>query len=178
MKVFKFFVYFLAIFILCRATFAQSNCEYWENEVDDMTNDTIVSTFAKIGQTPAAGLVFTFRKYNQHYFIRMGYGLYGIHSLLISSDAELLIKLNNDSLITLKTIDSYLGDFVGNETKLIAFYPITLKEIKAIQRNRIIKVRFYLSDSYAEIEAFTKSKKVAKIQKAIDCFMDNPYVRY
>lgn len=150
-------------------------CDYYENTVDAMTKDTLVSTWAKVAQTFTQGMVFTYKKLNSSYFIRMGYGLSGYQAIVIGKDAELMIKLQNDSIITLKSTDIVTADIntangIG-ESKITCFYRVEREQLEAIKQHKLKLIRFYTTDGYIEMEAFTKKKKVANNDEAIDCLL-------
>lgn len=164
----------LLFFTIQLTSFGQS-CKYYEDKVDDMTNDTIVSTFGIVAKSWTAGLVFTFKKVNSSNFIRMSYGIGGTKAMVIGKGDKMIIKLGNDSIITLNSIEVASGEFSNTsgvrETKLICFYSISKEELQAININKIAKVRIYLTDSYVEMDASKKKKHKKALYKALGCFL-------
>lgn len=168
---------FLALFILLffsnQVTYGQ--CKYYQDYVDDMTQDTIVETFGLVAKDWGRGLVFTFSKSNSSKFIIIKYGVIGIHPMATEKGDKMLVKLGNDSLITLTTGDSTSAKFFNEagvkETKLRCIYRVTKEQLIAINTYKIKKVRVYLRSSSFEMEATTKKRKVRALYKALGCFL-------
>ncbi len=150
----------LLILITLSTFYSFSQCKFKKDEVDEFTKNRIRETkdFMVAGVFSQSYMV-QLRQVNDGYFLKLGYSTLGTSSIVIGQGDELMIKLNNDSVITLQSLEiasathSYSSGMTA--TTIYCNYSITKEQLELLAKNPAVKIRFYTTDGYLEKETTT-----------------------
>ncbi len=134
-----------------------------ENKKDDMTNNFVISTSKErlSGGMSSTWIKTGVTKINSTYYIESTIGLSGSF-FIIRENAEMIIKLSNDSiikLVCLKMESAHEG--MGGKQADVS-YRISDYAINQLKTFDVKKIRIYTTDGYTDIEVSDKNKSMIK----------------
>lgn len=149
---------YIFLLILCvTPIFSKAQCDFEENKTDEFTKAVIKETKAVWLFTDfGGGQAFSIRQVDSTYYIKMRVSAVGSVSMVVGHDAELMLKLSNDSIITLHSIDVYGADISNNASNLYAKYRATKEQVELLSKYGVVKFRYYLTDGYVEKDVKAK----------------------
>jgi len=162
----------LAVLLIASASlFAQ--CKYNTNEIDKFTKDTVKITKRStlIYALNDRGNVF-FIKQNSLKYLHLQYFSGGIKSLVIQENAELMFILEDETVLTLKAMNSTYGDvnlnsIGGDNSGVKANYTLSKEDLNLLQTKKIKSVRLYLNDTHKDYNVLPKNAE--KIKLSANC---------
>lgn len=150
-------------------------CKFKRNEVDDFTKKLIRETKpVSVAGVFSQNYTIAFKQVNDNYYLNFAYGSTGTFSMVIGEGDELMLKFDNDSVLTLESLETesarHFYSQYANSTSISCSYGITMEQIEMIARNKTVKVRFYTTEGYHEKE--TKSDGVEKMRSNAKCILN------
>lgn len=162
------------------------DCDYLKNEVDDFTGSTkiVMNEELFIAHTDSTLLKYYKKKKHQYleiecyaariddlyavYFYatiqtKKAYDYYGV----LSSDSDIIFKLSDGSIVTLKIAKSDYGDadYDGNRTTYSTYCVLEKEDIETLKENTIERVRVYWSKGYDDYDCDNKDL----LQRQLKC---------
>lgn len=141
------------------------------NKKDDMTNNIVVKTSMEkltSNMTPK-WIKVGVDKINDKYLLSTTFCMGGTF-FIISEGGEIILKLTNDSLVTLKSIErSAAHEGMGGKQADVRYF-IPADKLDLLRKNGVKKIRPYASDGYVDMEVLEKKYNI--IQKEIE-LIDN-----
>jgi hypothetical protein len=175
-KLAHLFLIAVSISNMANAQLPWEDCVYVKNTIDEFKGYRVQETEAVgiiINFTTASSIAF--QQIDSFYYMKFVRTLGEV--LSVDSGAEFLIKLDNDSIITLNNLEYTISEsnvvnlgttnYVNRYIELS--YPISESQLKMLLQNIIVKYRFYTNSGYIEDEI--KKKKDAEIDKIINCIL-------
>lgn len=155
-----------------------SQCDYIVNEKDEFTGEKKLKTEAVIERNiigPTAHVYFT--RINNNYFFTPRLTFNNAQSMVVDKGGKIMLKLMNDSIITLHSTDVFRGEIMSSYsatiTTLTPDYDIDSSQLEIIKRYPLVKFRLYLyPDEYIEKEI--KKKFLKDLSQAAKCIMLMP----
>lgn len=150
-------------------------CKFKRNEVDEFTKKLIRETKpVSVAGVFSQNYTIAFKQVNDNYYLNFAYGSIGTFSMVIGEGDELMLKFDNDSVLTLESLETeaathYYSQSV-NSTSISCSYGITIEQMEMIARNKTVKVRFYTTEGYHEKD--TKSDGVEKMRSNAKCILN------
>lgn len=141
------------------------------NKKDDMTNNNIIKTSMEklTSNMVPKWIKVGVDKINDKYLLSTTICMGG-QFFIVSEGGEIILKLTNDSLVTLKSIERATAhDGIGGKQAEVR-YLIPIDKLDLLRKNGVKKVRPYAFDGYVDIEV--QEKKYNIIQKEIE-LIDN-----
>lgn len=136
-----------------------------ENKKDDMTNKTVIRTSSErlSGKLSSKWIKASVLKINNSWFlsttISCGGGFF-----IIRKDADMIIKLSNDSLITLKANNrADAHDGMGGKQADVDYF-LTEVNRNALKENGVKKIRFSTTEGYVDVEVSEGNKDIIKTE--------------
>lgn len=163
------------ILLIIGTTNSFGQCKFKRNEVDEFTKKLIRETKpVSVAGVFSQNYTVAFKQVNDSYFLKFSYGSTGTLSMVIGEGDKLMIRFDNDSVLTLQSLElttanHYFSQY-SNSTGITCSYGITPEEIEMIARNKAVKIRFYMTDGYFEKE--TKSDGVEKMRSNAKCILN------
>ena len=165
----------LLLLLLPIVAFAQ-DCKFEKNEIDVFYKTKIIKTqsrpiaFEMIGN----GINFQYL-YDKDPFIIIDVTFAKLEILNTNPNNNILLLLNDDSVITYNINEIAIGDLVGNggvmsSTNFKFKFPTTLDQLKSIRNTGIKRIRFEYNDDSKEF-IVSKKKFIDKMNAIIDCFV-------
>ena len=150
-----------------------------ENKIDSFTKDTVKRTswenlISKSFTSNKGNAYFRISKINQHYFFEFKYFDLSGSVFSISENDKLMLKLENDSIYTLKNLKYTITErgagaigLYGSAVIGINASYINLDDIgfKTLMGKKVIQIRFYTSLGYLEYDI--QSKNAEKLINAV-----------
>lgn len=167
---------FLFIPLLSYCQLPWENCVYTQNRIDEFKGYRVQETESiNIVLSFGEGLELSFKQIDSLYY--MNYLRSVGETLSVDEGAEFLIKLTNDSIVTLYNLEFKISESntvkVGNSYYTSSYieltYPISEIQLRNILANTILKYRFYTNSGYIEDEI--KEKKNIDIDRIINCIL-------
>lgn len=161
----KRFLLFLAILSICGSAYSQ---KVVKNEKDAFTGSHVTETSYV---TISDGFTCSIRSVNGTRILMVSFNG-GDEIYTMEKDAQLMFKLQNDSIITLANLEDAVGEYrslnIGNSHishfLLKTKYYLSEEQINELQANKITNVRFYTTDGYIERKVSEKNaKKLLKL---------------
>ncbi len=146
------------------------------NKKDDMTGDLVQATsWEKVGTSANMVYLMRFIRVNSNMLIDLKVTTRSVE--VVPEDADLMLKLSNDSLITANSIGFEVAELGKGAVGLAnseAFginpkYLIDGSMLKSLSTSPVIKMRVYLKESFIEIEP--KGKKADAILEQAKIFL-------
>ena len=145
-----------------------------ENKVDEFTKHSVKRTsWETLNSSMKFNAYFRISKIDDliYFDLKMSIGVGEVFS--IKKDQELMFKLANDSIVSLPNLEYALTckgcgakGYMGSAAHGIQVsYPINIKQIDLLKKEKVIKARVYTSTGYVEDEL--KDKNALKIKKAL-----------
>lgn len=169
----KILLLIIILFPIC--TYGQ-NCKYEENEIDEFTGVRTVKTYTGV-LTPIKEakknqymVFFCCRRYDEDCFVQIG--LMTKSSLNIMKDQELFFKLQNDSIIKIKSPETNLNSEFVDEGyfKINNQYPISREDLIRLRDVGVKKVRIVTHKGY--IDSSVSEIGMKHIKQFINCLFD------
>jgi hypothetical protein len=154
------------------------DCDYTKNEVDDFTGDTKIVTKKEnfIAHTDSSLMKYYKKKRRQYFEVetytarindvkaiylyiviqtKKAYDYYGV----LSSDAKVMFKMSDGSMIELKVGSSDYGDtnYDYNYTSFSTYLVVDDSDVESFQTLDVEKVRIYWSKGYEDYECSNPS---------------------
>jgi hypothetical protein len=152
-----------------------SQCDYVLNETDEFTGDKQLKTQAVIDKNiigPTALMFFS--KVNDTFFLTNRITFDYSQSIVIPKKEKLMLKLMNDSIITLHATNNFKGEIRSNYgasvTSIEADYYINKLQINLISKYPPVKYRMYVYQN-EYIEKKIKKKFLKNIGRAAECIL-------
>lgn len=161
----------LLIILALLPALAYGQCEFKVNKTDDFTKSRIRETDMVLlfkDAMSGASKGFTIRQVNSDYYIQMRASSTD-RVAVIGKNGELMFKLANDSVVTLKSMDIYAADLSGSLGVLNATYTISKEQLALLSKSGIVKFRYYLTDGYVEEEV--KEKWQSRLMTLAGCML-------
>lgn len=97
----------------------------------------------------------------------------GKKAYLVTKGSSLILLLNNESKITLSSLDNYKTE-INSYSGIISYrihgsYIITKEQLESIRKSGIKKIRVYYDDTYSDEEINEKIN--SKLNELIDCIL-------
>lgn len=152
-----------------------------ENIVDEFTETSKISTsWETLNMSMKSNIYQRVRKLDNSLWLNLKISLGGGSVFAVNEGAELFLKLESDSVITLHnqdfTVTSKGGgahNFMGSAAQGVSLYfKLSKNDLDLLSRIPIAKFRLYLTKSY--IEEGIKSKLANKLKKACDLIKNLP----
>jgi len=119
-----------------------------EDKTDDMTGKRLMYTKKFIVKMPLTGTYYgRFTLQNDVTFFEFTIATNSVK--LIPKDAKLILKLENDSLITLYNHDMVMST---RSKPLFPIYILTKEQLDIFSKSILTKIRIYYSDKYDDID--------------------------
>jgi len=153
----------------CIGFTANAQCDFLKNEKDEFTGDVVkmqkeYEVNRKVFKS-RFWFSIAFSKINDTYFLMLRYTS-GQRPDMINAGNELFIKLNNDEMIKLETISSYITDAkhsqYGSVYNISPHYGINIEDLEKIKEIGIAKIRMYTSKLYYEGDFLDKDNGMVK----------------
>lgn len=163
------------ILFMASSLVSLGQCKFKRNEVDEFTKKMIRETKpVSVAGVFSQNYTIAFKQVNESYYLKFAYGSTGTFAMVIGEGDELMLKFDNDSVLTLESLEtesaSHYYSQYANSTSISCSYGITMEQIEMIARNKTVKVRFYTTDGYHEKE--TKSDGVEKMRSNAKCILN------
>lgn len=139
-----------------------------KNEKDAFTGSQVTETsYVKLSD----GLTCSIRSVNDICMLMVSFNG-GDEVYTMEQDAQLMLKLQNDSIVTLSNLEVAVSEYrsftIGNtyisHYLLQTKYTLSDEQIKELQEYKISRIRFYTTDGYIEREVSEKNaKKLLKL---------------
>jgi hypothetical protein len=172
MKKFLLFTFLNFVFI----SYSQS---IKENKTDEFTKSKVISTdWEVLNREFSCGCAsfYRFRKVNENISFEFKY--MDSKVLSVHKDFDFMFKLSNDSIISIKTNEGFVGcrgcgaiGFSGSEAWGInVVYPIDKDILEDLLSSPLTKIRFYTTSGFINLDV--KEKKAKTFIDALKLFMD------
>lgn len=112
--------------------------------------------------------MFSFRQVDSRYYLKMRSSS-SVRVRVVGKENELMFKLANDSIVTVKSVDIYSADLSNSLSVLNAQYAISKEQVELPSKSGIIKFRYYLTDGY--IEEDVKEKWQDRLLVNAECIL-------
>jgi hypothetical protein len=145
-------------------------CDFAVNKTDDFTNAKVRETELVLlykDMVSGASKGFYIGQVNSAYYVKMRSSFAG--TAVVGHDGELMFKLANDSVVSLKAMDIYAADVSGTLSVLNAKYSITKEQLELLSKFGIKKFRYTTSDGYAEEDV--KEKWQVRLMEPAGCIL-------
>ncbi len=150
---------FLLVWLGLRSITIGQNCQVlWSNYVDEFTGDTTYATWGQLvgGTFSAETMTMTFTRVNAALYLDPVFNTSGPKSLVIGDGDPLYLKLDNDSIVIVRSTNIFTGkfktEFNVTVSQITPRYRITLDQIRQLAAHRIARVRMQFSDGYREFD--------------------------
>lgn len=114
---------------------------------------------------------FKFRKINDNFYLDVYHQMGSVVG--IREGAKIMLKLSNDSVVTLYSIDGYVSDYITVGTTIVKYilptYKATEYDFSLLAKYDCVKYRIYYSDGY--VDYTVKSKFFEGIKKSATCII-------
>lgn len=146
----------LLLLLITSSAFSQSKDFKINTTVDEFTGDTsIITSYFSAGWEPSEELLFSIY-YDGQSLVLVGL-LYSENISSVHEDDNLLIKMDDGSVITLTAISNFIGKAESlDDWSLTAMYRITEDQISQLSKGTISKVRIETSGNYYDLPPKTK----------------------
>lgn len=161
----------LILFFVTLSTQAQKLSEH----VDEFTGHKIKKTSVDyLRESFTFSIAVSIQQINDDYFMVAAINIGTNKYFSISEGTELMFKLENGEVVTLKALESqvstrggaYTGRFAGsNAVGLTGKYLLSEENMEAFKRSNVAKIRIYTTDKYYDDEV--KSSKADAVKKAV-----------
>lgn len=172
----------LGIALLCSTSVMYSQkCDFLKNEVDPITGEkNVITKFENINKKFTSRFWFAQAlsksinsEFGEIYLLSLKL-TGGGQSLFIKKGDNLILKLNDDSIMKLPAFDNYTTDFKiisgAKVSSVIASYNPTIEQLQEIKDKGIKLIRMETSDSDYDSEVTPKDNK--KIAQSIECVIN------
>jgi hypothetical protein len=173
--------------------YSQTNCKFTKNEIDDMTGEKVVisKSFIMCVEFMGLGLHLTPKQINDKYILNFSFTY--PRSFSMSESDKIILKLENDELITLSTNKNFNseGEEIFTGSGYTTLYggnidiEITKEQLEKLSVNKLSKLRIYFSEGFDSvhnkvskkwIEGFWEkdnfsSNKLKKFMKELSCLL-------
>lgn len=166
---------FTLLFLFILTNYSYSQCKFKKNEIDEFTKKRIRETkHVSVAGVFSQNYTIQLKQINENYYLNFGYGTMGIVSIVIGEGDDLMIKFENDTVLTLESLEIASANHnisqYGNSTGITCTYGITREQLEILSKYPASKFRFYISDGYMEKEA--KSEGVEKLMMNAKCILN------
>jgi hypothetical protein len=163
--------------LLLMLSFSATAQKLTTNETDEFTRNQVKETSVEKLAHPfkMSGFAYNFsaKRINDNYYFNLRMMSLNKEVFAIRKDSKLMIRLKNDSIITLLapsfevsgTGKAGSGLSAGSAEGTSVYYPISRDEIDLLLSSEIVKLRVYTSEGYTEQDI-----KEAGSKKVKECF--------
>lgn len=165
---------FLFLFVINSFT-SFGQCKFKRDEVDEFTKNVVRETkYVSVAGVFSQNYTISFKQVNDSYYLKFAYGSTGTFSMVIGKGDQLMLKFDNDSVLSLESMEltsarHYFSQY-SNGTSIECTYYITKEQIETLSKNRVVKIRFYTTEGYYEKD--TKSDGVEKLRSNARCILN------
>lgn len=132
-------------------------CKYSIDKTDEFTKATILEAKVMVyDKTYIDGvdIALIIKKINSNYYVGLDYNIVSRDIYIISTDCKLMLKLDNDTILSFLPTEVY-GGHEGRGTAVTNIKPMYIaskEDIQILSEHAIVKIRLYFSDGYKEYE--------------------------
>lgn len=151
------------------------DCDFEINEVDEFTKDTVKLIRSNLCLKLARRHDLYIQKVSDYYYLKVTTSTTGIESWFIPKDSELMLMLDNEDIIRVKSLDSYRTEFDRSLNVSSSFikstYSIQKEDLSKLLNNKIIKFRIYYEKGYLQEDV--NNNKSTEIRRNVRCVLLN-----
>ncbi len=130
-------------------------CKWASNKTDPFTNDRMLSTKPEKLTIGGKNIELQLDKVNDYAYVGMEFYRRETDDVTIEPGQQLMLMLDNDSIVTLSTLEYYESE-VGTwpkATRIKLPYPIDKEDLRMLATHNVKMIRFYAVGGYVELEA-------------------------
>ena len=167
----------IAIIIFTLNTISVTNaqeCKYLLKEKDEFTKAMKIETGGKfVQEMMGSNAYLTLRNIDSSYYLNLYYNVPYAKSMAVGTNNQLMIKLENDSILFLNPTEATTGNFITTSDVTVSQikinYHSTKEQLLILSQKGITKIRINFTDGYKEHEI--KIKNANEIKKAAYCLI-------
>lgn len=167
-------IIFILFIVLINSANVLAQCKFKINGKDDFTGQMIKETKPfSLAMGLSENFTFSLRCVDNEFFIRLFYSTTGNKEFEIPQDGELMFKLSDNTIITLRAIEESSSVFSAISgmatTSIESQYIVSKEQLQQLSNNITNKVRFYTTGGYIEKETSSGGKE--KFKSNILCML-------
>lgn len=160
------------ILLLLPLSLSAQNCKYHENERDPFTGKNRLVTRANIGVNLSTSFDWYFKRIDSTYMLTLRWTDPAASTIM--EDDKLLIKLDNDSILTLRALWTAVPEVDQYYKWTWASYSMERWQIEAIAQSQVAMMRIYGIDGYVDRPLTNARRNKEKVTAAARCLVGAP----